>query len=255
MLPSAASAVCASTPAPSSGLFFHGSTNGESNQPGATTFTVMPAGARSSARPFARPTRPAFDALYAASPSRGRSPRTEPVKISRPPSPITRAAARAPRNAPVRLTSRISRQTAGSVLRGPATIGEIPALQIHTSTPPHSATVASATASLKSSSVTSPGSTSDGPGKLVGDRLEVGLGPRHQRDPRAALRERAREQAAEAPAGAGDHHTLPGHVTARAKDTGMSIGWTSRSLFVPVSTIHGSCSATPTSSRCTDGCS
>ena len=86
------------------------------------------------------------------------------MKISRPPSPITRAAARAPRNAPVRLTSRISRQTDGSVLRGPATIGEIPALQIHTSTPPHSATVASATASLKSSSVTSPASTSDGPG-------------------------------------------------------------------------------------------
>ena len=43
-------------------------------------------------------------------------------------------------------------------------MGEIPALQIHTSTPPHSATVASATASLKSSSVTSPLSTRVGPG-------------------------------------------------------------------------------------------
>ena len=51
-----------------------------------------------------------------------------------------------------------------SVCRGPATIGEIPALQIQASTPPHSATVASATASLKSSSVTSPLSTRDGPG-------------------------------------------------------------------------------------------
>ena len=110
------------------------------------------------------PTNPAFEALYAVSPRRGRSPRTEPVKISRPPSRITRAAARAPRNAPVRFTSRTCRQTAAPVWRGPATIGEIPALQIHTSTPPHSATVASATASLKSSSVTSPLSTRDGPG-------------------------------------------------------------------------------------------
>ena len=64
----------------------------------------------------------------------------------------------------MRFTSRISRQTAGSVSRGPARMGEIPALQIQTSTPPHSATVASATASLNSSSVTSPLSTSDGPG-------------------------------------------------------------------------------------------
>ena len=64
----------------------------------------------------------------------------------------------------MRFTSRTWRQTDGSVSRGPATIGEIPALQIHTSTPPHSATVASATASLKSSSVTSPLSTRDGPG-------------------------------------------------------------------------------------------
>ena len=86
------------------------------------------------------------------------------MKISRPPSPITRAAARAPRKAPVRFTSRICRQTEASVRRGPATIGEIPALQIQASTPPHSATVASATASLKSSSVTSPLSTRDGPG-------------------------------------------------------------------------------------------
>ena len=77
---------------------------------------------------------------------------------------MTRAAARAPRNAPVRFTSRTCRQTDASVWRGLATIGEIPALQIHTSRPPHSATVVSATASLKSSSVTSPLSTSDGPG-------------------------------------------------------------------------------------------
>ena len=65
----------------------------------------------------------------------------------------------------MRFTSRICRHTAASVWRGPATIGEIPALQIQASTPPHSATVASATASLKSSSVTSPLSTRDGPGR------------------------------------------------------------------------------------------
>src|SRR5262245_18798861 len=140
------------------------SASGESNQPGATTFTVMPAGARSSASPFAMPTSPAFEALYAESPSRGRSPSTEPVKISRPPSVITRAAARAPRNAPVRFTSITARQTAGSVSRGPATIGEMPALQIQTSTPPHAATVESATSSLNSASVTSPPNTRDGPG-------------------------------------------------------------------------------------------
>ncbi len=99
----------------------------------------MPDGARSSASPFANPTSPALEALYAVSPSRGRSPSTEPVKISRPPSRITRAAARAPRNAPVRFTSSTWRQTDGGVSSGPATMGEIPALQIHTSIPPHSA--------------------------------------------------------------------------------------------------------------------
>src|SRR5438128_88039 len=49
--------------APSAALFFHGSASGESNHPGATTLTVMPAGARSRASAFARPTSPAFDAL------------------------------------------------------------------------------------------------------------------------------------------------------------------------------------------------
>src|SRR5262245_45420485 len=85
--------------------------------------------------------------------------------MSRPPSPMTRAAARAPRKAPVRFTSSTWRHVEAEVRRGPPTMGEIPALQIHTSTPPHSATAASATASLKSSSVTSPLSTSDGPGR------------------------------------------------------------------------------------------
>ena len=149
----------------SSGLFFHPSASGESNHPGATTFTVMPAGARSSASPLAMPTSPAFDALYAVSPLRGRSPRTEPVKISRPPVAHHpgRGAGAEERAGEVHLQDLPPdrrRRSRG----GRPTIGEIPALQIHTSTPPHSATVASATASLKSSSVTSPLSTRDGPG-------------------------------------------------------------------------------------------
>src|SRR5580692_8911521 len=102
---------------------------------------------------------------------------------------MTRAAARAPRNAPVRFTSMTWRQTAASVSRGPATIGEIPALQIQASTPPHSATAASATASLKSSSVTSPLSTRDAPG-------------------RTGLRERVAQHGAEAAARTGDDHPL-----------------------------------------------
>ena len=123
----ASAARCARGPRPkASGLFFHFSARGESNHPGATTFTVMPEGARSRASPLAMPTSPAFEALYAVSPSRGRSPSTEPVKISRPPWPMTRAAARAPRNAPVRFTSRTSRHTDGSVLSGPARIGRDP---------------------------------------------------------------------------------------------------------------------------------
>src|SRR5580698_5576365 len=87
--------------------------------------------------------------------------------MSRPPSPMTRAAARAPRNEPVRLTSMTWRHVAASVSRGPATTGEMPALQIQASTPPHSATVASATDSLKSSSVTSPLTTRDAPGRAA----------------------------------------------------------------------------------------
>jgi hypothetical protein len=46
-----------------SGSLFHPSASGESNHPGATTFTVMPAGARSRARPLAIPISPALEAL------------------------------------------------------------------------------------------------------------------------------------------------------------------------------------------------
>ena len=91
--------------------------------------------------------------------------------MSRPPSPITRAAARAPRNAPVRFTSMTSRQSSGGVSSGPATIGEIPALQIQTSMPPHSDAVASATASLNSATVTSPQNSSVGPGSSAATEL------------------------------------------------------------------------------------
>src|SRR3546814_5503268 len=50
-------AVWPSTAAERFGLLFQPSAIGESNQPGATTLTVMPAGARSSASYLARPTR------------------------------------------------------------------------------------------------------------------------------------------------------------------------------------------------------
>ena len=63
------------------------------------------------------------------------------------------------------------RQVDASVSRGPATMGEIPALQIQASIPPHSDTVASATASLKSSSVTSPLRTSEAPGSACATAL------------------------------------------------------------------------------------
>lgn len=55
--------VCPRIAADSFELFFHPSASGELNQPGATTFTVKPTDARSSARPLARPTNPAFEAL------------------------------------------------------------------------------------------------------------------------------------------------------------------------------------------------
>ena len=61
--PAAASAVCPVMAVGQPGLRFHPSASGESNHPGATTLTVMPAGARSSASPLASPVSPAFDAL------------------------------------------------------------------------------------------------------------------------------------------------------------------------------------------------
>ncbi len=172
----------------------------------------------------------------------GRSPSTEPVKMSRPPSPITRAAARAPRKAAVRFTSSTSRQTAGSVSRGPATIGEIPALPIQTSTPPHSATVASATASLNASSATSPAAHERRPGQLGGDVLQVGLGAGHERHAGAGLREPVREQPAEAPAGAGEHHPLaPDVAAAREGRRDLDLFAHLAPGLVPTSTIgrHG----------------
>ena len=56
-------AVWPSTSAARSGRFFQPSASGESNHPGATTLTVMPDGARSSASALAIPTSPAFEAL------------------------------------------------------------------------------------------------------------------------------------------------------------------------------------------------
>ena len=171
------------------------------------------------------------------SPSRGRSPSTEPVKISRPPGRITLAAARAPRNAPVRLTSRIVRHAEGLVWRGPAMIGEIPALQIHTSTPPHSATTPSATASLNSSSVTSPANTSDDPGsssatalRSVSVRATSATDAPPCENACASNRPRPRPRAR-------DHHALAGHVRATREGVRNLHRLRHDSRFVPISTI------------------
>ena len=141
------------------------------------------------------------------------------MKISRPPSRITRAAARAPRNAPVRFTSRISRQTDGSVSSGPADDRRDPRVadpDVDAAPFGHGG-VGDRVVELRVGHVAAEHERR--PGKLLGDRLEVGLRPRHQRHPGAALRERVREQPAEPPAGAGDHHPLPGHVRRHRRRT------------------------------------
>ena len=180
---------------------------------------------------------------------RGRSPSTEPVKISRPPSPITRAAARAPRNAPVRFTSRTCRQTDGSVSSGPPTMGEIPALQIQASTPPHSATVASATASLKCSSVTSPLSTRRRPRQRLGDALRS-RSVRATRATDAPAREKAWASTAPRPRPAPVSTTrFPATAPGPGNDAGISIGSVIMlPVVVPVSTVPSPVTAGPPSS-------
>ena len=161
------------------------------------------------------------------------------MKISRPPSPMTRAAARAPRKAPVRFTSRTCRQTDAPVSRGPATTGEMPALQIHTSTPPHSATVASATASLKSSSVTSPLSTRDGPGSVPATVFKS-FSVRATSATDAPASENPCASSAPRPRLAPVITTrFPATAPGPGNDSGISI-WSAiaSSLVVPTSTIH-----------------
>ena len=165
-----------------------------------------------------------------------------------------------------------SRQTAGSMRSGPPTMGEIPALQIQTSTPPHSATVPSATASLKSASRTSPLKTSDGPGQLGRDLLEIGFGASDEDDERAGVGERVRKELTEAATGAGDHDALGRCTSAptgnssgisicrsRPGDSSVSPGCrriaptvthrlrraSHRADLVPTSTLHGSWTRTP----------
>ena len=151
---------------------------------------------------------------------------------------MTRAAARAPRNAPVRLTSSTRRQVPTSVSRGPATTGEMPALQIQTSTPPHSATVASATASLKSSSVTSPQSTSVGPGRSWATALRS-RSVRATRATDAPARENACASSVPRPRPAPVTTTrFPATSPGVGNESGISI-WSDIGLpLVPVSTVH-----------------
>ena len=120
----------------------------------------------------------------------------------------------------MRFTSSTWRQIDGSVSSGPATMGEIPALQIHTSTPPHSATVASATASLNASSVTSPGHTSDGPGSSAATAFRSASVRATSATRRTGLREGVGEHPAEAAAGAGEDHPLPADVAAPRQGAG-----------------------------------
>ena len=133
------------------------------------------------------------------------------MKISRPPSPITRAAARAPRNAPVRFTSRTWRQTDGVGVRGARpTIGEMPGVaDPHVDAAPlgdggvgHRLVEVLVGDVAAEHQATGPGSAS-----------ATALRSRSVRATRAtdapARRERVGEQRAEAAAGAGDHHPLP----------------------------------------------
>ena len=112
---------------PSFGLFFHPSASGESNQPGRDDVHRDARRREVEREPLGQADEPGLRrAVRGEALARGRSPSTEPVKISRPPSPITRAAARAPRNAPVRFTSstcapdrRVGLERAGDDRRDP----------------------------------------------------------------------------------------------------------------------------------------
>ena len=207
----------------------------------------MPAGARSSARPFASPTSPAFEALYAASPWRGplaehRAGEDQPPALAHHPGGRPGPEERA---GEVHLEHLAPHRRVGPERSGRRS-ARSPALQIQTSTPPHSATVASATASLNAASVTSPPSTSDGPGSSSATALRSFSVRATSATQRAAVREGVREQPAEPPAGTGDHHPLPRHV-ARAGEGGGDLdllGHRPFSFVVPISTVHSSCSAT-----------
>ena len=128
-------------------------------------------------------------------------------------------------------------------------MGEIPALQIQTSTPPHSATTASATTSLNSSSVTSPASTSDGPGISSATALRSVSVRATSATRRAAVRERVREQPAE---------PRPAPVITTRLSVTSPAAWERRPespsawprlLFVPISTIPALRARVPVGSR------
>ena len=169
------------------------------------------------------PTSPALEALYADSPlARAFAEHgTREDQIGRRgASPA--APARAPRNAPVRLTSRTSCPHCRDRCRpGRRRPGVTPALAIQTSTPPHFCDGEVRRRSpLKSASRTSPQNCRLWTGERVGDRLHVPLGPRHQRHPGARPGEGMGEDLAQSPAGAGQHHSLVADVARRREGRG-----------------------------------
>ena len=188
--------------------------------PGATTFTVMPAGARSSASPLARPTRPAFDALYAASPARGRSPSTEPVKISRPPAlhHAGRGAGAEERAGEVHVDDlaphrRVGLARAGEDGRDPGVADpHVDAAPLGDGRVGDRLVERRRRSRRRCTRATGPGSSAATALRSVSVRATSAT-------LRAALRERVGEQPAEAAAGAGDHHALAGHVGDRGRRT------------------------------------
>ena len=129
-------------------------------------------------------------------------------------------------------------------------------------------TVASATASLKSASVTSP--PTPGPGREACRRRPISLlRAGHQGHPCAGYARRHARATAQPPAGSGEYHPLSRHVTCtRGRNRGSrSVRPSPFPALVPTSTVHRSwipagptpplpptSSPTPTSSRCIGGC-
>ena len=132
--------------------------------------------------------------------------------MMRPPAPIRGAAARAPRNVPVRLVSMTSRQRVG----GEA--GDVQVLARHPRVgDPHVDAAEPLGHPLGDGLVEQVVPHVAGADQVVARELarhpvEGGLGPGDQGEPRARGVEGAGQHAAEAAPGAGDHHAPPGQA-------------------------------------------